>query len=120
MPGNSAMWHVLQLSVSSLPTDYQVSERYPMHQFRLTTLQTRDVGNPFSRLFFFAFGLVVVLAAIAIMLFLVVPLLGFILSAAVGGVILALVGIVLMVPLILVAGTVAAFIVKGNSKRARS
>ncbi len=89
-----------------------------MHQLRLNTLQTRDMGNPFSRLLLAAFGMVVVLAAIAVLLFIVVPVLGFILSAAVGGVILALAGIVLMVPLVLVAGTVAALIFRGSSRRA--
>ncbi|MSQ60018.1 MAG: hypothetical protein EXR36_10350 [Betaproteobacteria bacterium] len=89
-----------------------------MHQLRLTTLQSRDIGNQFPRLLVSAFGLIVVLGVLAVMLFIVVPILGFILSAAVGGVILASVGIVLMVPLILVAGTVAAFIFRGSSRRA--
>ena len=120
MLGNSSLWHALQLRRAALLRGGEASERYPMHQLRLTTLQTRDIGSPFSRLLVAAFGLVVVLAAIAVLLFIVVPVLGFILSAAVGGVILAVVGIVLMVPLILVAGTVAALVFRGSSKRAGS
>ncbi|MFN0314321.1 MAG: hypothetical protein ACKVQA_04695 [Burkholderiales bacterium] len=85
-----------------------------MHQLRLTTLPSRDIGNPLARLLLFAVGTVVVLGVIAVVLFIVLPILGFILSAAVGGMILALVGIVLMVPLILVAGTVAAFILRSR------
>ncbi len=91
-----------------------------MQQLRLTTLQTRDVGNPFSRLLITAMGLLVVITVLAASLFVVVPILGVILSAAVGGVILALAGMMLMVPLFLVAGTVAALWTRGHSRRAGS
>jgi hypothetical protein len=89
-----------------------------MHQLRLTTLASRDIGNPFSRLLLSAFGLIIVLGVIALLLFIVVPILGLILSAAVGGVILAVVGVVMMTPLILVAGTIASFVLRGGSRRA--
>lgn len=90
-----------------------------MHQLRLTTLHSRDMGHPFSRLFVTAIGLMTALTVLAIVVFVLVPLIGVILSAAVGGAILALTGIMLMTPLLLVTGTVYAWITRSNQRRAR-
>ena len=90
-----------------------------MQQLRLATLHTRDLGNPFSRLLTTALGMMVVLTILATVLLIVVPVLGVILSAAVGGVILAIAGIMLMTPLFLIAGTVVAFVSRGHSGRTR-
>jgi hypothetical protein len=91
-----------------------------MHQLRLTTIQSRDVANPLSRLLIGAVGLLVAITAIALLLIVILPLIGVLISAAVGGVILAIAGLVLMVPLFLVAGTVVTFVHRGHSRRADS
>lgn len=88
-----------------------------MHQLRLTTLHARDIGHPFSRLFVTAIGLMTVLTALAVVLFVLVPIIGVILSAAVGGAILALAGIMLMTPLLLVTGTVYAWMSRSHGRR---
>jgi hypothetical protein len=61
--------------------------------------------------------IVIGLAAAAVVIFLVLPLVGIIVSAAVGGMLLALAGIVMMIPLILVAGTVLAFMARANARK---
>jgi len=88
-----------------------------MHQLRLTRLPAREIGNPFSRLLITAIGLLAVLTVLSIVIFVAVPVVGVILSAAVGGAILALAGVVLMVPLFLVAGTVFALASRTQSRR---
>lgn len=90
-----------------------------MQQLRLTTAHSQELGNPFSRLLATAIGLLVVITVLATVLFVVIPILGVILSAAVGGVILALTGLMLMVPMLIVASTVLGFWVRGRSRQAR-
>lgn len=90
-----------------------------MHQLRLTTLPSRDIGNPFSRLFISAIGLMAVLMVLSVVVFVLVPIVGVILSAAVGGAILTLAGIMLMAPLFLVTGTVYAWISRSHGGRVR-
>ena len=76
-----------------------------------------EAANPVSR---FVVGLVTLLlgiAAAAVVLFVGLPLAGIIVSAAVGGMILALAGLVMMVPFMLVAGTILAFMARNQSRR---
>ena len=76
-----------------------------------------EAANPISR---FVFGLVTLLlgiAAAAVVLFVGLPLAGIIVSAAVGGMILALAGLVMMVPFMLVAGTILVFMARNNARR---
>ena len=91
-----------------------------MQQLRLSTVHSRDLGNPFSRWLATAVGMLVVMTCLALFLCIVVPILGVSLSAAVGGVILALTGIMLMVPMLVVAGTVAGIWTRGRSRHVRS
>lgn len=86
-----------------------------MHQLHLPTLHSRDIGNPFSRLFVTAIGVMTVLIVLAVAIVVLVPLIGVILSAAVGGALLALTGILLMAPLALVTGTVYAWLSRTHS-----
>lgn len=76
-----------------------------------------EAANPVSR---FVFGLATLLlgiAAAAVVLFVGLPLAGIIVSAAVGGMILALAGLVMMVPFMLVAGTILAFMARSHTRR---
>jgi hypothetical protein len=87
-----------------------------MEQLRLG-LAPQDAHNPFSRL---AFGLLTILAGLALttaVIFVVLPLLGIIVSAAVGGMLLALAGIVMMIPFVLVAATVLAFMARTGGRK---
>lgn len=88
----------------------------PMEQLRLG-LPPRDASGPVARLAFGLVTIVIGLAAAAVVIFIVLPLLGIIVSAAVGGMLLALAGVVMMIPLILVAGTVLAFLARGNPRK---
>lgn len=90
-----------------------------MHQLRLATLHPRDIGNPFSRLFVTAIGMLTVLAVLAAVLCVLVPIVGVLLSAAVGGAILTLAGIMLMTPLLLITGTVYAWVSRSHRQRGR-
>lgn len=90
-----------------------------MHQLRLATVHPRDLGNPFSRLLVTAIGLLTALTVLAAVVFVLVPIVGVLLSAAVGGAILALTGIILMTPLLLVAGTLYAWIRRSHRQRDR-
>jgi hypothetical protein len=76
-----------------------------MEQLRLG-LTPPDAGNPLSRLVFGLLTAVITLAVGAVLLLIALPVVGIIVSAAVGGLILALAGIVMMVPFLAVAGTV--------------
>jgi hypothetical protein len=76
-----------------------------MEQLRLG-LTPHEAGNPLSRLVFGLLTAVIALAVAAVLLLIALPVAGIIVSAAVGGVILALAGIVMMVPFLAVAGTV--------------
>lgn len=87
-----------------------------MEQLRLG-LPPQDAHNPLSRMLFGLLTLVLALGAAALVIFVVLPLLGIIVSAAVGGVLLALAGIVMMVPFLLVAITVLAFMARANVRK---
>ncbi len=87
-----------------------------MEQLRLG-LPPQDAHNPLSRMLFGSLTAVLGLCAVALAVFVLLPLLGIIVSAAVGGVILALAGIVMMVPLILVAVTVQAFLARVYTRK---
>jgi hypothetical protein len=87
-----------------------------MEQLRLG-LPPRDASGPLARLLFGLVTIVVGLAVAAVVIFVVLPLLGIIVSAAVGGMLLALAGLVMMIPLILVAGTVLAFMARSNERK---
>ena len=87
-----------------------------MEQLRIT-LPPRDAANPLIRLLFGLGAMVVGLAALAVVLFVVLPLVGLIVSAAVGGVILALAGVVMMIPFLLLAATVLVFVSRSNARR---
>jgi hypothetical protein len=87
-----------------------------MEQLRLG-FPPPEATHPVSRL---VFGLVTVLlgiAAAALVLFVALPLAGIIVSAAVGGMILALAGLVMMLPFMLVAGTILAFVARNSARR---
>ena len=87
-----------------------------MEQLRIT-LPPRDAANPLIRLLFGLGAMVVGLAALAMVLFVILPLVGIIVSAAVGGVILALAGVVMMIPFLLLAATVLVFFSRSNDRR---
>jgi hypothetical protein len=87
-----------------------------MEQLRLG-FPSRDAGNSFSRLLLGAGTLMVGLAVAAVAVLVVLPVLGIIVSAAVGGAILALAGVVMMVPLILVTGAVLALLARNNLRK---
>ena len=76
-----------------------------------------EATNPLSRLVFGFVTLLVGVAAAAVLLFVALPLAGIIVSAAVGGMILALAGLVMMVPFMLVAGTILAFMARNQPRR---
>jgi hypothetical protein len=88
-----------------------------MEQLRLG-FTPRDASSPLARLVFGLGTIFIGLAVAAVVIFVVLPLVGIIVSAAVGGMLLALAGIVMMIPLILVAGTVLAFMARGNARKA--
>jgi hypothetical protein len=88
-----------------------------MDQLRLG-FPPRDASGPVARLVVGLGTIVIGLAVAAVVIFVVLPLVGIIVSAAVGGMLLALAGIVMMIPLILVAGTVLAFMARGNARKA--
>jgi hypothetical protein len=87
-----------------------------MEQIRIG-LTPRDATHPVSRLVFGLVAVVLGLAVLAVLLFVVLPLLGVIFSAAVGGMILALAGVVMMIPFLLIAVTVLIFFSRSNARR---
>jgi hypothetical protein len=87
-----------------------------MEQLRLG-LPPRDAANPLTRLLFGLLALVVGLGIFAVVLFVVLPVAGIIVSAAVGGAILALAGVVMMVPFLLVTATVLIFFSRSSARR---
>jgi hypothetical protein len=87
-----------------------------MQQLRLS-LPSRDVGHPLTRLML---GLLALIIGLALVLFVVLPVLGIIVSAAVGGMILALAGVVMMIPFLLVAATVVIFFSRSSAHRQAS
>lgn len=87
-----------------------------MEQLRLS-LPSRDAANPFTRLLFGLLALLVGLAVLALVVFVFLPLAGIIVSAAVGGMILALAGVVMMIPFLLIAATVLIFLSRSSARR---
>jgi hypothetical protein len=87
-----------------------------MEQLRLS-LPSRDPANPLSRLLFGLLALVIGFAVLAVLVFVVLPLVGIIVSAAVGGVLLALAGVVMMIPFLLLAATVLIFFSRSSARR---
>jgi hypothetical protein len=87
-----------------------------MEQLRLG-LPHRDAANPLSRLLFGLVTTLIVLAIAAAIMFVLVPVLGIIVSAAVGGIILALAGLLMMVPFMLLAGTVLALVARAQARK---
>lgn len=88
-----------------------------MEQLRLG-FPPRDATNSVGRLLFGLVTVLIGLAAAALVIFVILPLLGIIVSAAVGGMILAIAGVIMMIPFMLVAATVLAFMAKNNVRRA--
>jgi hypothetical protein len=87
-----------------------------MEQLRIG-LPPRDASNPVSRLLFGLAAVVVGISVLAVILFVILPLVGIIVSAAVGGVILALAGVVMMIPFLLVAATILMFFSRSSARR---
>lgn len=87
-----------------------------MEQLRLG-FPPRDPANPITRLMFGLLAVVIGLGILALLLFVVLPLVGILVSAAVGGMILALAGVVMMIPFLLLAATVLIFMSRSNSRR---
>ena len=87
-----------------------------MEQLRIG-LPPRDASNPVSRLLFGLAAVVVGVSVLAVVLFVILPLVGIIVSAAVGGVILALAGVVMMIPFLLVAATILIFFSRSSARR---
>jgi len=52
-----------------------------------------------------------------VILFVILPLVGIIVSAAVGGMLLALAGVVMMIPFLLVAATIPIFFSRSSGRR---
>lgn len=90
-----------------------------MEQLRLG-YPGRSATNPVTRLLFGAAAVILAVALIAAIVFVALPLLGIIVSAAVGGVLLTLAGLIMMVPLALVAGTVLAFMARNHPRLPRT
>ncbi len=87
-----------------------------MEQLRLG-FPSREAANPFSRLLLGAVTLLVGLAAALAVAVVLLPLLGIILSAALGGIILAIAGVVMLVPFILVAGAILAWVARTSVRK---
>jgi hypothetical protein len=88
-----------------------------MEQLRLG-YPPRDASGPLGRLMLGLGTVVIGIGVAAVVIFVVLPLLGIIVSAAVGGMLLALAGIIMMIPLILVAATILALMARGNARKA--
>ena len=90
-----------------------------MEQLRIG-LPPRDATNPIARLIFALIAIPVVLAIVAAVIFVVLPVLGIIVSAALGGIILALAGLLMMIPFILLATTVLALMARAYARKPRT
>jgi hypothetical protein len=84
-----------------------------MEQLGLS-LPSRDASHTLTRLML---GLLALIVGIAAVLFVLLPVVGIIVSAAVGGMILALAGVVMMVPFLLIAATVLMFLSRSSARR---
>ena len=87
-----------------------------MEQLRLG-LPPRDAANPLTRLMFGMLAVVAGLGLLAVLVFVVLPLAGIIVSAALGGAILALAGLVMMIPFLLVTATVFLLFSRSGARR---
>ena len=94
-------------------------ENVAMEQLRIG-FPPRQAPNPLSRLLLGLGGIVVAIAAAAVIIFVVLPLAGIIVSAALGGMFLTLVGVVMMIPLILVGATVLALTARTQAYKSGS
>ncbi len=90
-----------------------------MEQLRLG-FPPREAPNPLSRLLLGLGTIMIGVAAAALIIFVVLPLAGIIVSAALGGMLLALAGVVMMIPLILVGATVLALMARAEARKPRS
>jgi len=86
-----------------------------MEQLRLGL--PRDAANPLARLLFGLIALLAGLGTLAVLIFVVLPLAGIIVSAAVGGAILALAGLVMMIPFLLITATVLVWFSRSGARR---
>ena len=86
-----------------------------MEQLRLGL--PRDAANPLARLLFGLIALLAGLGTLAVLIFVVLPLAGIIVSAAVGGAILALAGLVMMIPFLLITATVLVWFSRPGARR---
>jgi hypothetical protein len=86
-----------------------------MEQLRLGL--PRDAANPLARLLFGLMALLAGLGTLAVLIFVVLPLAGIIVSAAVGGAILALAGLVMMIPFLLITATVLVWFSRSGARR---
>jgi hypothetical protein len=87
-----------------------------MEQLRLG-LPPRDAANPLARLWFGVIALLASLGLLAVLVFVALPLAGIIVSAAVGGAILALAGLVMMIPFLLVTATILVLFFRPGARR---
>jgi hypothetical protein len=87
-----------------------------MEQLRLG-LPPRDAANPLARLMFGMIALMAGLGTLALVVFVVLPLAGIIVSAALGGAILALAGLVMMIPFLLVTATILVLFSRSGPRR---
>ena len=87
-----------------------------MEQLRLS-LPPRDAANPLARLLYAVLAVFVGVGVLALILFVVLPLVGIIVSAAVGGAILALAGLVMMIPFFVIAATVLLLFSRSATRR---
>jgi hypothetical protein len=86
-----------------------------MEQLRLGL--PRETANPLARLLFGLIALLAGLGTLAVLVFVVLPLAGIIVSAAVGGAILALAGLVMMIPFLLITATVLVWLSRSGARR---
>jgi len=87
-----------------------------MEQLRIG-LPPRNETPPASRLMFGLIAALIGISALALVLFVVLPLVGIIVSAAVGGMLLAVAGLVMMIPFLLLAVTVLMFFSRSSARR---
>jgi hypothetical protein len=87
-----------------------------MVQLRLG-MPPHDAGGPVSRSVFGLLTGLLGVAAAVLLLCVALPVAGIIVSAAVGGLILALAGIVMMIPFLAVAGTVLVLMNRANPRK---
>lgn len=90
-----------------------------MEQLRIG-FPPRDAVNPVSRVVFGLASIMLGIAAAAVVLFVGLPIAGIIVSAALGGMLLALAGLVMMMPFILLAATIMALVARPGARKPRT